>query len=99
MTRRLLAVALSSALSASFALPAWSQDPPPAPQPPPPVDRNTSDTDQDPVQLEQDALDPVGTDPAQAAPDVAKGDSRPGDHGKQGSFHWRGSSSQRVSHG
>ena len=30
MTRRLLAVALSSALSASFALPAWAQDPPPA---------------------------------------------------------------------
>ena len=79
MTRRLLAVALSSALSASFALPAWAQDPPPAPQPPPPVDRNTSDTDQDPVQLEQDALDPVGTDPAQAAPAVAKGVSRPGE--------------------
>ena len=74
MTPRLLVLALSSALSASFALPAVAQDPPPKPTPQPaPADRDTSDTAQDPVQLEQDALDPVGTDPAQGAPDVAKG--------------------------
>ena len=66
MTPRLLVLALSSALSASFALPAVAQDPPPKPTPQPaPADRDTSDTAQNPVQLEQDALDPVGTDPAQ----------------------------------
>ncbi|MGH8086506.1 MAG: amidohydrolase family protein [Lysobacter sp.] len=87
MTPRLLVLALSSALSASLALPAlatpFAQDPPPKPpqpapkpappQPTPPLDRDTSDTSEDPVQLEQDALDPVGTDPAQADPAVAKG--------------------------
>ncbi|MGY0799961.1 amidohydrolase family protein [Lysobacter sp. A286] len=84
MTPRLLVLALSSVLSASLALPVLAQDPPPkppqpapqpAPQPTPtpPLDRDTSDATGDPVQLEQDALDPVGTDPAQAAPDAAKG--------------------------
>src|SRR3546814_14857951 len=81
---RLLALALCSALSASFVLPAAAQDPPPQPapqpapqpvppQPTPPLDRDTSDTSEDPVQLEQDALDPVGTDPAQADPAIARG--------------------------
>ena len=85
MTPRLLVLALSSVLSASLALPVLAQDPPPkppqpapqpAPQPTPPLDRDTSDTAEDAVQLEQDALDPVATDPAQAEPDAAKGRSQ-----------------------
>lgn len=48
MTRRLLVLALSSALSASFLLPALAQDPaPPTPQPVPPVDRNAGETGED----------------------------------------------------
>ncbi|AWV08661.1 amidohydrolase family protein [Marilutibacter maris] len=59
MSRRLLAVALASALSVP-ALPAWSQDAPP------------TDRDED-AQLEQDALDPVGNDPAKASTQTARG--------------------------
>ncbi|HEU4774042.1 MAG TPA: amidohydrolase family protein [Lysobacter sp.] len=89
MTRRLLVLALSSALSASFVLPALAQDPappaPPTPQPAPPVDRDASE---DPVQLEQDALDPVANDPAQAAAEVAKGVTRPSADARDAEKKW-----------
>ena len=77
MTRRLLVLALSSALSASLSVPAMAQDPtPPAPQPAPLLDPAADKDSEAATQLEQDALDPVATDPAQAAPDVAKGVAR-----------------------
>ena len=77
-TRRLLVLALVSALSASLAAPAFAQDPPPQPPQPVPADRDTSEPDEQ-VQLEQDALDPVGTDPAQAPLDTARGVRKPDD--------------------
>ncbi|MEG3192041.1 amidohydrolase family protein [Lysobacter sp. D1-1-M9] len=80
LNRRLLALALTSALSTLIAAPAFAQDQPP-PQPPPqpvPQDRDTSEPDEE-VQLEQDALDPVGTDPAEAPLQTAKGQRQPGE--------------------
>ena len=68
--RRLLALALASALSVHA--PAFAQDPPtpqPAPQPVP--------QEKDKAQLEQDALDPAGTDPAKASAQTAKGKTKP----------------------
>ncbi|GAB3344438.1 amidohydrolase family protein [Marilutibacter aestuarii] len=65
MSRRLLAVALASALSVP-APSAWAQDPPAPAQ-------------EEEAQLEQDALDPVGNTPAQASPADAKGRAAPGD--------------------
>lgn len=73
MTRQLLVLALTSALSASVLLPAMAQDPTPRPAP---IDRSAEDTGAEPVQLEQDAQEPVANDPARAAPDTAKGISR-----------------------
>src|SRR5690606_12163088 len=71
----------SNRFSGSSPGPALAQAPPPKPTPQPaPAAPDTRDTAEAPGQLEQDALDPVGTDPAQAAPDVAKGKSaRDGD--------------------
>src|SRR5690606_23064524 len=64
----------SNRFSGSSPGPALAQAPPPKPTPQPaPAAPDTRDTAEAPGQLEQDALDPVGTDPAQAAPDVAKG--------------------------
>ena len=75
--RRLLVIALASALAVPALAPAFAQNPP-APQPAP-QDRaeNPPDPD-DKVQLEQDALDPAGTDPAKAPAATAKGKTRPG---------------------
>jgi len=61
--RRLLVLALSSALSFHV----LAQTPPPA------VDATQADAPPPPVQLEQDALDPAGVDPAKALPSTAKG--------------------------
>ncbi|MDQ3205043.1 MAG: amidohydrolase family protein [Pseudomonadota bacterium] len=72
LDRRLLVLALASALSAFAAAPALAQDPPPQPVP---LDRDTSEPD-DQVQLEQDALDPVATDPAQLPLDASRGKRR-----------------------
>ncbi|MHB8912184.1 MAG: amidohydrolase family protein [Lysobacter sp.] len=77
-TRRLLVLALASAL-AFVAAPAFAQNPPPPPPQPAPESKDAADTDAPPVQLEQDALDPAGIDPAQASPQTAKGKARPGD--------------------
>src|SRR5690606_25829076 len=77
MTRSLLVLALSSALSASLSLPARAHEPvPPTQRPAPPVDLAAGKTDESTTQLEQDALDPVANDPAQAAADTAKGIAR-----------------------
>ncbi|MCF7222177.1 amidohydrolase family protein [Marilutibacter chinensis] len=69
MSRRLLAVALASALSVP-AVPAWSQDAPP-------VDKDEE------AQLEQDALEPVAADPAEAPPQSARGRRKPGGNGAE----------------
>lgn len=70
LSRRLLAVALSSALTLP-ALPAFAQDPPADAQ----EDRE--------AQLEQDALDPAGTDPAVADPAAARGRAKPGEDAEE----------------
>lgn len=79
-THRLLSLALASALSTFLISPAIAQDPPPAPTP---VDAEADPDQDEPIQLEQDALEPVGTDPAQAPLDVAKGQTRPGEADKE----------------
>ena len=66
-SQRLLAIALASALSFH----ASAQDAPPAPS-----------QDKDAAQLEQDALDPAGNDPAKASAQTAKGRSKPGEEDK-----------------
>jgi Tol biopolymer transport system component/imidazolonepropionase-like amidohydrolase len=79
-TRTLLALALASALTVTAGL-AYSQQPaPPTPQPAPQDKGDTSDPDDDAdgVQLEQDALEPVANDPAQAPLSTAKGQRKPG---------------------
>jgi len=82
MTRRLLVLALSSALSASFALPALAQDPPTPP--PAPVDQDQDDD----IQLEQEALDPVGTDAVPPPLDASGGARRPGDKDDGDEARW-----------
>ncbi|MCM2335827.1 MAG: DPP IV N-terminal domain-containing protein, partial [Pseudomonas sp.] len=72
LDRRLLAIALASALS----LPAAAQNPPP-PQPAPQPAPQAKDAP-DKSQLEQDALDPAGLDPARADAQTAKGRTAPG---------------------
>ncbi|HZH44789.1 MAG TPA: amidohydrolase family protein [Lysobacter sp.] len=69
--RHLLALALASALAA----PAFAQNPPPQPAP----QAKEKDERKDKAQLEQDALDPAGTDPAQAPLQSARGRSKPGE--------------------
>lgn len=70
-SHRLLALALASALAA----PVFAQTPPaPAPQ-----ERKGQDADKPAAQLEQDALKPVGTDPARAPAATAKGAAKAGD--------------------
>ena len=71
-TRRLLVLALASAL----ATPAFAQQPQPAP---PPSPQEQAEEDAQPVQLEQDALDPVGNDPAQAPLQTARGARKDGE--------------------
>ncbi len=71
-TRRLLVLALASAL----ATPAFAQQPQPVP---PPAPQEQADADAPPVQLEQDALEPVGNDPAQAPLQTARGARKPGE--------------------
>lgn len=56
---------LAVALAGALALPALAQNPPPQEK-------------QDQAQLEQDALDPAGTDPAKASAQAAKGRGKPG---------------------
>ncbi|WP_082559601.1 MULTISPECIES: amidohydrolase family protein [unclassified Lysobacter] len=77
-SHRLLVLALASALAAA---PALAQNPPaPQPTPPPqpaPQDKDQADKPRD--QLEQDALDPAGNDPAHASAQTAKGASKPGE--------------------
>ena len=79
-SHRLLVLALASALAATPALaqnpPAPQPAPPPAPQPAP-QDKDKADKPRD--QLEQDALDPAGNDPARASAQTAKGASKPGE--------------------
>ncbi len=73
--RRLLVLALTSALSFGIDAPASAQAPPqPAPQ-----SKDADEPDKPPVQLEQDALDPAGTDPAKASAQTAKGKRKPGE--------------------
>ena len=72
-TRRLLVLALASAL----ATPTFAQQPQPAPPPSP--QEQAEDNDAPPVQLEQDALDPVGNDPAQAPLQTARGARKDGE--------------------
>ena len=73
--RHLLALALTAALAS----PAYAQNPP-APQPAPQEKKDKQDERDKQAQLEQDALDPAGTDPAKAAAQTAKGRSRPGEN-------------------
>src|SRR5690606_16949317 len=68
MTRRLLVLALSSALTATFALPVAAQDPAPPPVP-------QDDAAQD-AELEQDQLDPVAVDPSEVPLDSAAGQAK-----------------------
>ena len=73
--RNLLVLALASALALPVAAPVFAQNPPP----PQPVPQDQDDAADKPVeQLEQDALDPAGNDPAQASAQTAKGKARPG---------------------
>lgn len=67
---------LALALASAFAAPAFAQNPPqPAPQPAP---QDKKQGDKPAAQLEQDALEPAGTDPARAPAQTAKGASKPG---------------------
>ncbi|GAB3755568.1 amidohydrolase family protein [Lysobacter olei] len=68
--RCLLAVALASAISLHVAAPARAQQPQP---------QAKEQADKDKVQLEQDALDPAGNDPAKAPAQTAKGRTKPGE--------------------
>jgi hypothetical protein len=77
-TRRLLVLALASALP-FVAAPAFAQQPPPQPAP---QAKDAANTDAPPVQLEQDALDTPGIDPAKAPAQTAKGKAKPGDKDK-----------------
>ncbi|MGY0633419.1 amidohydrolase family protein [Luteimonas sp. A478] len=66
MTRNVLALALAGAL---FALPAHAQD-----APPPPEEQQEQQEDRsDNIELEQDALDAAGMDPAEAPLESARG--------------------------
>ena len=76
---RLLVLALASALSFAVTAPAFAQAPPqPVPQ-----TKDAAEDDKPPVQLEQDALDPAGTDPAKAPVQSAKGKRKPGEKGEE----------------
>ncbi|MGO1719291.1 MAG: amidohydrolase family protein, partial [Luteimonas sp.] len=66
MTRNALAIALACALAA---FPVLAQDPPP----PPEEQAEQSEQRDDNVELEQDALDAAGVDPAEAPLDSARG--------------------------
>ena len=72
---RLLVLALASALCFDLTAPAFAEDPPP----PAPQVKAAAEDDKPPVQLEQDALDPAGTDPAKAPVQTAKGKRKPGE--------------------
>ena len=72
--RCLLAVALASAISLHVAAPARAQQPQPEAK-----EQADKDKDKDKVQLEQDALDPAGNDPAKAPAQSAKGRAKPGE--------------------
>ena len=74
MTRRLLVLALSSALSASLALPVAAQQPPPQPVPQDAEAKEGAGPGQD--ELEQDQLDPVAVDPAGVPLDRASGQAK-----------------------
>ncbi len=81
-TPRLLCLALASVLTLHFA-PAFAQNPPQPPQPPEDREQDNlkdkSKSDDERVQLEQDALDPAGNPPAEASAATAKGRARPGE--------------------
>ena len=85
-TRHLLALALASALCLDAAAPARAQDPPP-PQPAPETKDEAADQ-APPAQLEQDALDPAGLDPAKAPAQTAKGARKPGDDEDEDKPKW-----------
>ncbi|RNF82869.1 amidohydrolase family protein [Montanilutibacter psychrotolerans] len=81
--QRLLSVALASALSLYASAAALAQQPPPQPAPTPaPAEKDEPVGDKPAVQLEQDALDPAGNDPARASVETAKGKGKPGEDGK-----------------
>src|SRR5690606_360697 len=70
MTRNVLAIALACALAA---FPVLAQDPPPPPQPEEQSEEQEQEQEGDNVELEQDALDAAGVDPAEAPLDSARG--------------------------
>src|SRR5690554_1080653 len=70
MTRHALALAFACAF---VALPAFAQDPPPPPPEPEEQQEQQDEERGDSVELEQDALDAAGVDPAEAPLDSARG--------------------------